>query len=47
MVVLSIDGRGRRVTAGQGIVREEIQRAKELAAAHLRGEKTARYLMLP
>jgi ATP-dependent Lhr-like helicase len=46
-VVLSIEGRGRRVTAGQGIVREEIQRAKELAAAHLRGEKTARYLMLP
>jgi ATP-dependent Lhr-like helicase len=47
MVVLSIEGRGRRVTAGQGIVREEIQRAKELAATHLRGEKTARYLMLP
>jgi ATP-dependent Lhr-like helicase len=46
-VVLSIEGRGRRVVAGQGIVREEIQRAKELAASHLRGEKTARYLMLP
>jgi len=46
-VVLSIEGRGRRVVQGQGIVKEEIQRAKELAAAHLRGEKTARYLMLP
>jgi len=46
-VVLSIEGRGRRVVAGQGIVREEIQRAKELAASHLRGEKTARYLTLP
>jgi ATP-dependent Lhr-like helicase len=46
-VVLSIEGRGRRVAARQGIVREEIQRAKELAASHLRGEKTARYLMLP
>ena len=46
-VVLSIEGRGRRVVARQGIVREEIQQAKEVAALHLRGEKTARYLMLP
>jgi hypothetical protein len=46
-VVLSIEGRGRRVVARQGIVKEEIQQAKELAAAHLRGEKSARYLMLP
>ena len=46
-VVLSIEGRGRRVVARQGIVREEIQQAKEVAASHLRGEKTARYLMLP
>jgi ATP-dependent Lhr-like helicase len=46
-VVLSIEGRGRRVVQRQGIVKEEIQRAKELAAAHLRGEKSARYLMLP
>ena len=46
-VVLSIEGRGRRVVSRQGIVREEIQQAKELAALHLRGEKTARYLMLP
>jgi ATP-dependent Lhr-like helicase len=46
-VILSIEGRGRRVVSRQGIVREEIQQAKELAALHLRGEKTARYLMLP
>ncbi len=46
-VVLSIEGRGRRVVVRQGIVREEIQQAKELAALHLRGEKSARYLMLP
>jgi ATP-dependent Lhr-like helicase len=46
-VVLSIEGRGRRVVARQGIVKEEIQQAKELAATHLRGEKSARYLMLP
>jgi ATP-dependent Lhr-like helicase len=46
-VVLSIEGRGRRVVEGQGIVKNEIRQAKEIAAAHLRGEKTARYLMLP
>ena len=46
-VVLSIEGRGRRVVEGQGIVKDEIREAKELAAEHLRGEKSARYLMLP
>jgi len=33
--------------AAEGVSREEIRRAKELAATHLRGEKSARYLMLP
>jgi ATP-dependent Lhr-like helicase len=46
-VVLSIEGRGRRVVTGDGVASEEIIRAKELAATHLRGEKSARYLMLP
>ena len=46
-VVLSIEGRGRRVVTAEGTGREEIGRAKELAATHLRGEKSARYLMLP
>ena len=46
-VVLSIEGRGRRVVAAPGVSDEEILRAKELAASHLRGEKSARYLMLP
>jgi ATP-dependent Lhr-like helicase len=46
-VVLSIEGRGRRVISAEGLSREEIAQAKELAAAHLRGEKSARYLMLP
>jgi ATP-dependent Lhr-like helicase len=46
-VILSIEGRGRRVVSADGLSKEEIVRAKELAATHLRGEKSARYLMLP
>jgi hypothetical protein len=46
-VVLSIEGRGRRLTIAEGLSREEILQAKEIAALHLRGEKSARYLMLP
>ena len=46
-VGLAVEGRGRRVTAAEWMSREEVQRAKELLAAHLRGEKSARYLMLP
>jgi ATP-dependent Lhr-like helicase len=46
-VVLSIEGRGKRVISAEGLSKEEIVQAKELAAAHLRGEKSARYLMLP
>jgi ATP-dependent Lhr-like helicase len=46
-VILSIEGRGRRLVTAEGVSREEIGRAKELAASHLRGEKSARYLMLP
>jgi hypothetical protein len=46
-VALSVEGRGRKVTAADWMSREEVQRAKELLASHLRGEKSARYLMLP
>lgn len=46
-VVLAIEGRGRRVTSARGLSKNEIQEAKQLAASHLRGEKSARYLMLP
>jgi hypothetical protein len=46
-VILSIEGRGRRVVSADGLSKKEIVRAKELAATHLRGEKSARYLMLP
>ena len=30
-----------------GMTREEVDRAKEILSGHLRGEKGARYLMLP
>jgi ATP-dependent Lhr-like helicase len=46
-VVMAIEGRGRRTINAPGASKEEIQRAKELASSHLRGEKSARYLMLP
>jgi ATP-dependent Lhr-like helicase len=46
-VVLAIEGRGRRVTSARGLSKNEVQEAKQLAASHLRGEKSARYLMLP
>jgi ATP-dependent Lhr-like helicase len=46
-VALSVEGRGKRVTAASWMSREEIVRAKEVLANHLRGEKGARYLMLP
>jgi ATP-dependent Lhr-like helicase len=46
-VAMSVEGRGKRVIAADWMGREEIIKAKEVLAAHLRGEKTARYLMLP
>jgi hypothetical protein len=46
-VMLAIEGRGRRVTSASDLSKDEIQQAKQLAASHLRGEKSARYLMLP
>ena len=46
-VALSVEGRGKSVTTAEWMTREEAQRAKAVLAAHLRGEKSARYLMLP
>jgi ATP-dependent Lhr-like helicase len=46
-VALAVEGRGRRVVAAEWMSKPEITRAKELLAEHLRGEKSARYLMLP
>lgn len=46
-VVLAIEGRGRRTISAANASKEEVLRAKELASSHLRGEKSARYLMLP
>ncbi|MEO8192665.1 MAG: hypothetical protein ABI681_02360 [Gemmatimonadales bacterium] len=46
-VALAVEGRGRRVVAAEWMDRHEITRAKEHLAEHLRGERSARYLMLP
>jgi ATP-dependent Lhr-like helicase len=46
-VAIAVEGRGRRLTIADWMSREEAARAKELLAEHLRGEKSARYLMLP
>jgi ATP-dependent Lhr-like helicase len=46
-VALSVEGRGRRVAIASWMQREDIDQAKELLSRHLRGEKGARYLMLP
>ena len=46
-VALAVEARGKRVVAAEWMDRAEITRAKEVLANHLRGEKSARYLMLP
>jgi ATP-dependent Lhr-like helicase len=46
-VAISVEGRGRRLVIANWMTREEVERAKELLSNHLRGEKGARYLMLP
>jgi ATP-dependent Lhr-like helicase len=46
-VALSVEARGKRVVAAEWMDKEDVSRAKEVLAAHLRGEKNARYLMLP
>ena len=46
-VALAVEGRGKRVTIAEWMEKTEIVRAKETLAHHLRGEKGARYLMLP
>jgi len=46
-VAIAVEGRGRRVTIAEWMTREEVDRAKEILSEHLRGEKGARYLMLP
>jgi ATP-dependent Lhr-like helicase len=46
-VALSVEGRGRRVVAAEWMEKADVSKAKEVLALHLRGEKNARYLMLP
>ena len=46
-VVISVEGRGRRLTIADWMTGENVLRAKEILAEHFRGERGARYLMLP
>ncbi len=46
-VAISVEGRGKKLVVADWVEKEDVVRAKELLALHLRGEKNARYLMLP
>lgn len=46
-VALAVEGRGKRLVAAEWMDSNDVMRAKEVLAEHLRGEKSARYLMLP
>jgi len=46
-VALSVEGRGKRVVIADWVSRDDAERAKLILAEHLRGERGARYLMLP
>jgi len=46
-VAIAVEGRGRRIVIADWMEKNDVVRAKELLAEHLRGEKGARYLMLP
>jgi hypothetical protein len=44
-VAIAVEGRGRRFTVADWLSGEEIETAKKALLEHLRGEKSARYLM--
>jgi ATP-dependent Lhr-like helicase len=46
-VAIAVEGRGKRLTIAEWVKPDEVERAKQLLSQHLRGEKGARYLMLP
>lgn len=46
-VALSVEGRGRRVVIAEWMRKEDVDSAKAVLADHLKGERGARYLMLP
>jgi len=46
-VALSVEGRGRRVVIAEWMPKEDVDSAKAVLADHLKGERGARYLMLP
>jgi ATP-dependent Lhr-like helicase len=47
LVAISVEGRGKRVVIADWLEKENVRKAKEVLAEHLRGERNARYLMLP
>jgi ATP-dependent Lhr-like helicase len=44
-VAIAVEGRGRRFTVADWLTAEEITAAKNVLIHHLRGEKSARYVM--
>jgi ATP-dependent Lhr-like helicase len=44
-VAIAVEGRGRRFTVAEWLTPEEIKTAKNVLLHHLRGEKSARFLM--
>jgi len=46
-VALSVEGRGKRLVIADWMNRNDVDQAKAILAEHLRGERGARYLMLP
>ncbi len=44
-VAIAVEARGRRYSVAEGLLPEEIAEAKKALIEHLRGEKSARYLM--
>ena len=44
-VAIAVEGRGRRYTVADWLSPEEVQAAKKALLEHLRGERSARYVM--
>jgi hypothetical protein len=45
LIAIAVEGRGRRYTVADWLTPEEITAAKNALIHHLRGEKSARYVM--
>jgi hypothetical protein len=44
-VAIAVEGRGRRFTVAEWLSPDEIVEAKKVLVEHLRGERSARYVM--